>query len=123
MILADTSVWIDHLRGSDPDLARLLGAGQILIHPFVIGELASGSLRQREIILGALGEMPQATVVDDSEVLGMIERHALFSRGLGYIDAHLLASVLLTPNTTLWTRDRRLHEAAAALGVAADFVG
>ena len=119
MILIDSSVWIDHLRSADADLAQLLNHGQVLAHPFVIGELSLGNLRQRAVIIGALQDLPKAVVADDAEVMGFIDRHALFGRGIGYVDAHLLASVRLTPDAMLWTRDRRLHEIAADMGIAA----
>ena len=117
MILADTSVWVDHLRASDNVLAALLDTGMVLAHPFVIGELALGNLRQREIVLNALADLPHARVATDAEVLHFIERHALFGRGIGYIDAHLLAGVHLTAGAELWTNDKRLHGVAAQLGV------
>ena len=118
MILADTSVWVDHLRASDKALAALLEAGMVLAHPFVIGELALGNLRQREIVLKALADLPQARVAMDAEVLHFIERHALSGRGIGYIDAHLLAAVKLTAGAELWTNDKRLHGVAVQLGLA-----
>ena len=118
MILADTSVWVDHLRAGDKALAALLDAGMVLAHPFVIGELALGNLRQREIVLKALADLPPAGVATDAEVLHLIERHALSGRGIGYIDAHLLAAVKLTAGAELWTHDKRLHAAAAQLRLA-----
>ena len=118
MILVDTSVWVDHLRAGDKALAALLDAGMVLAHPFVIGELALGNLRQREIVLNALADLPHASVATDAEVLHFIERHALFGRGIGYIDAHLLAGAQLTEGSELWTNDRRLHDVAAQLGLA-----
>ncbi|PVX29729.1 type II toxin-antitoxin system VapC family toxin [Sphingomonas pokkalii] len=118
MILVDSSVWIDHLRSRDAALAELLLRGQVLAHPFVIGELALGSLRQREEIIGALLDLPKAIVAEDAEVLALIARETLYGRGIGYIDAHLLASVRLTPDALLWSRDRRLHDAAGRLGIA-----
>jgi len=96
VILADTSVWIDHLRATDKALAALLDAGMVLAHPFVIGELALRSLRQRDVVLKALADLPRANAAMDVEVLHFIERHALSGRGIGYVDAHLLASVQLT---------------------------
>ncbi len=119
MILADTSIWINHLRYSDLVLASLLDAGHVLIHPFVIGELALGSLRQRALILNALSRLPQAKSATDAEVLHLIARHALAGRGIGYVDAHLLAAVRLTEGARLWTTDRRLGAVAGALGLAA----
>lgn len=118
MILIDTSVWVDHLRRDDKALADLLDAGKVLAHPFVIGELALGNLRSRDLILGALRALPQASVATDREILHFIDEHALFGLGIGYVDTHLLAAVRLTPGTALWTRDRRLHGAAEQLGLA-----
>ena len=119
MILADTSVWVDHLRASNPTLAGLLNTGQILSHPFVIGELALGSLRQRERILAALQNLPRTIVATDQEVLRFIDHQVLWGLGIGYIDAHLLASARLTAGTALWTRDKRLRAAAERLKLAA----
>ncbi|HLH94566.1 MAG TPA: type II toxin-antitoxin system VapC family toxin [Xanthobacteraceae bacterium] len=118
MILADTSVWVDHLRAGDKALAALLDAGRVLAHPFVIGELALGNLHQREIVLKALADLPHASVATDAEVLHFVERHALSGRGIGYIDAHLLAAVALTAGAELWTKDKRLHGVAVQLGSA-----
>lgn len=117
MILVDTSVWVDHLRNGDSELTARLEAGEVLSHPFVIGELALGNLRQREIILGALSELPAAVVASDTEVLTLIERQPLHGLGIGYVDAHLLASALLTPDASLWTRDTRLGNAATRIGL------
>ena len=120
MILVDSSVWIDHLRSGDATLAALLDAGRVLAHPFVIGELALGSFRQRDAIVQALRGLPPSIVASDEEVLAFIEGHRLFGLGIGYVDAHLLAAALLTPGAALWTRDRRLREAANRLAVAAE---
>lgn len=120
MILVDTSIWIDHLRASDERLARLLDAGQVLAHPFVTGELALGNLGNRNAVLGALQDLPQAGVATEPEVLRFIGEKGLFGLGIGYIDAHLLAAVLLTPGSLLWTRDKRLLAASAQLGIAAN---
>lgn len=119
MILADTSVWIDHLRQGDAILADMLEHGRVITHPFVIGELATRSLRQREVILHALRGLPRAVVAQDTEVLDLIERETLFGSGLGYVDVHLLASVRLTPGALLFTRDKRLHKAAERMSIAA----
>ena len=119
MILVDTSVWVDHLRAGNQTLGPLLDTGQVLAHSFVIGELALGHLRRRETVLTALADLPQAVVATDAEVLGFIERHALFGRGVGYVDVHLLAAVRLTHGAALWTQDKRLHDIAARLGLAA----
>ncbi len=119
MILADTSIWIDHFRSGDTVLAQRLDRGHILIHPWIIGELALGLLQNRTAILTTLVDLPTASTASDTEVLGLIERHSLAGIGIGYIDAHLLAATLLTPDAALWTRDRRLRNAAQRLGLAA----
>jgi hypothetical protein len=118
LILVDTSIWIDHLRAGDDLLAKLLNAGRVLTHPFVIGELALGEMRRRGAILDALSNLPPAELATDREVLSFIEVNALFGRGIGYVDVHLLASVRLTAGVQLWTRDRRLHSVAKELGLA-----
>ena len=118
MILVDTSVWIDHLRRSDEVLVQLLVSGQVLAHPFVIGELALGNLQNRRAVLGALQDLPQAPVATHNEVFRFIDTNALFGIGIGYIDAHLLAAVRLLPGAMLWTRDKRLLAASTRLGLA-----
>lgn len=119
MTLVDTSVWIDHLRGRNTRLVALLEAGEVLAHPFVIGELALGNLRGLETVLRDLRDLPRAAVATDDEVLRLIEANSLWGRGIGYVDAHLLAAVRLTANTELWTADRRLYGVARHLGLAA----
>jgi predicted nucleic acid-binding protein len=121
VILVDTSVWVDHLRHGEARLVEFLDAGQVLAHPFVTGELALGVLRQRELVLELLHELPQAAVATDEEVLALIARDGLAGSGVGYVDAHLIASARLTPEATLWTRDKRLHSVAAGLELAAAF--
>ena len=108
MILVDSSVWVDHLRKGDRRLVTLLDTSQVLTHPFVVGELALGSLKNRESILSSLKGLPQAATATDEEVQQFIERNALFGLGIGYIDAHLLAAVRLNAGSQLWTRDKRL---------------
>ena len=120
MILVDTSVWIDHLRTGDERLAELLNRSQVITHPFVIGELACGNLRQRDEVLRLLGDLPQAVIASQQEVLHLIERNELMGLGIGFIDAHLLASVALTDTAVIWTRDRRLQKVARMLGKAFD---
>lgn len=117
MFLVDTSVWVDHLRAGDPTLVARLEAAQVLVHPFVLGELALGNLRQRRVVLEALADLPAAVTADDPEVLALIESRQLSGRGIGYVDTHLLASTLLTPGCRLWTRDRRLKVVADALAL------
>lgn len=118
MILVDTSIWIDHLRQGDQHLAALLGAGQVLSHPHVVGELALGNLENRSTVLDALAGLPQAPLGTDDEVLRFIGENKLFGTGIGYTDAHLLAAVRLAPGTTLWTRDKRLLIASTNLKLA-----
>lgn len=117
MILVDTSVWINHLRVGDPKLAALLQDGDVLAHPWVIGELALGHLARRGEILGLLHNLPQPKIATDVEVQKLIEDRQLFGLGIGYVDAHLLASTLLTTSAALWTRDKRLAAAAVQLGL------
>ena len=118
MILVDTSVWVEHLRHGLPRLATLLQAGEVLIHPWVIGELACGNLRNRHQVLELLQGLPTATVASDAEVLLLIEGDRMMGRGIGYIDAHLLASARLS-HCRLWTQDRRLAAVAQEQGLAA----
>ena len=117
MILVDTSVWVEHLRRGLPRLATLLQEGEVLIHPWVIGELACGNLRNRADVLELLQGLPAAVVASDSEVLLLIERDQLMGRGIGYVDAHLLASVKLS-HCQLWTQDRRLAVLTQERGLA-----
>jgi predicted nucleic acid-binding protein len=117
MILVDTSIWIDRLRQRDERLSGLLNQGQVLAHPFVIGELSLGNLQNREAILGALQDLPQTPVATEGEVLGFVKQNSLFGMGIGCIDAHLLAAVRLAPGATLWTRDKRLLAAGKKLGL------
>jgi predicted nucleic acid-binding protein len=120
VILVDTSVWIDHLRVDDKTLANLLDIGRVLAHPFVIGEVALGNLRRRDLVLHSLQRLPRAIVATDQEVLRFIDQHGLFGLGIGYVDAHLLAAVRLTAGASLWARDKRLFAAATQLGLAAN---
>ena len=120
MILVDTSVWIDHFRARDAALVSLLEERSALIHPFVLGEIALGALRQRAIVLANLGRLPAAVTASDPEVFSFIDRHRLFGSGIGYVDAHLLASVRLSAGAKLWTRDGRLAGVAERLDVSAD---
>lgn len=118
MILVDTSIWIDHLRQSDPALATVLEAGRMLMHPYVVGELACGTLHRRAEILMLLRQLPPAPVATDAEALEFIERRGLMGRGIGYVDVHLLASVVLSGGARLWTRDKRLAAVASELSLA-----
>jgi len=119
LILVDTAIWVDFLHRGDDRLQLLLDARRVLSHPFVIGELATGSLRRRASILQDLRRLPTVETAKNDEVLSFIDRHALFGRGLSYIDAHLLASAKLTADARIWTRDRSLRAAAERLDLCA----
>jgi predicted nucleic acid-binding protein len=121
LILADTSVWIDHLRSGNKEMRRLLNQGHIVIDPFIIAELALGSLKERAKTLALLDLLPHVRVAQLSEVRSMIEARRLYGLGIGLIDAHLLASVFLHPSTLLWTKDRPLRKVAEALGIHVDW--
>jgi predicted nucleic acid-binding protein len=116
MILVDTSVWIAHLRAGNDRLRALLFDEQVLCHPFVVGELACGTLQKRDEILTMLKALPEAQLLEHEEVLSFLDARRLYGRGIGWVDAHLLASTLLT-RCTLWTFDKPLRRAAAALNV------
>jgi len=117
LILADTSVWIDHLRSGSKELRRHLDHGQIVIHPFIIAELALGSLKDRTQTLALLDLLPKVRVARTSELRLMIEARRLYNLGIGLTDAHLIASVFIDAPTLLWTRDKRLRKVAEDLGV------
>jgi predicted nucleic acid-binding protein len=119
MILVDTSVWIDHLSAADPMLVTLLSEERVLAHSYVIGEISLGSLRDRELVLGALLDLPRAPLATPEETFYLIERQRLFNRGIGFVDASLLASARLQPGVTLWTRDKRLKSVADELNLGA----
>ncbi len=120
MILADTTVWIDHFRSENARMRRQLDKRNILIHPYIVAELALGSLRERAKTLAWLDRLPRVPVAQLSEVRQVIETRSLYSRGIGLTDAHLIASCLIHPPTRLWTNDKRLSEIAETLGIAAD---
>jgi len=117
MILVDTSVWVDHFCRTEGLLQDLLASGQVVTHPFVIGELSCGNLRHRDQILSLLQALPQAQLAAHEEVLHLVNSKTLYGRGLGWVDAHILASSLLS-HTALWTKDRRLAAVARALHIA-----
>ena len=125
MILADTSIWIDHFRSGNPrsgnkEMRKRLNEGHIVIHPVIIAELALGSLQDRVKTLALLDLLPQVRVAQLSEVRRMIEARRLYSLGIGLTDAHLIASVFINPSTLLWTRDQRFRKAAEELGIQAE---
>lgn len=117
MILVDTSVWIDHLRIGNEVLTDLLLHTRVVMHPFVLGELACGNLRNRNEVLALFKDLPRAMLATDDEVLFFIDRHELMGRGIGYIDAHLLAATALEAETRLWTRDKHLRAAANSMSL------
>jgi len=123
MILADTSVWIDHFRSPEPVLMRLVEASELLMHPFVLGELAMGSLADRKLRLRLWAMMPTLPAVSLEDVLALVEGRRLYSRGIGYMDASLLASSLVSEGTSLWTRDRKLRDVAREFGILAEVDG
>jgi predicted nucleic acid-binding protein len=118
VILVDTSVWVDHLRSGNATLASELGAGRVLAHPFVIGELACGTLRNRREVLDLLGRLPSVPMATHVEALAFLERRGLMGRGIGFVDVHLLASAALAAPARLWTRDKRLAAVAFDLDLA-----
>ena len=118
MLLVDTSIWVDHLRRNEPLLVSALEQGRVLMHPFVIGEIACGCLGNRAQVLELLAELPAAPVATEAEALAFIDRHRLMGRGIGYIDVHILAATALAGDATLWTREKRLAAIAAEIGLA-----
>jgi predicted nucleic acid-binding protein len=120
MILADTSIWVDHLRRSDLRLAQFLDRGDVVMHPFVIGELALGYVPRIAETLDELRRLPMVAVADTEEVLKFITHRKLSGSGIGYVDAHLLAAAALAQETFLWTRDKRLHTVAQSLSLTAE---
>jgi predicted nucleic acid-binding protein len=117
VILADTTIWIDHLRRNNAQMQALLDSGQVLMHPFIAGELALGSLRNRTGTLATLDALLEVRIAQLSEVRQMIETRQLYAKGIGLIDAHLIASCLITPGTKLWTRDNALQGVTQAVGI------
>jgi predicted nucleic acid-binding protein len=121
MILIDTSVWADHFRRSNNVVTALLGAGRVLLHPFVVGELAMGNLNDWSMTVASLRALPALELANDDAFFAFVAEHRLMGTGLGFVDAHLLASVSRRPGTTLWCRDKRLNECADGLGLAHAF--
>lgn len=116
MILVDTSVWINHLRAPSKLLAQLLDLEQVVVHPFVVGEISCGNLANRKEIIALLHSLPAAPKADDDEILFFIERHRVMGRGLGLVDVHLLASSTIAGGS-IWTADKNLRLAATHLGI------
>ncbi len=117
MILVDTSIWIDHFRAAEPQLVALLDRNEVLTHPYVIGEIALGSVAERTDVLRYLNHLPSVLIARHDEVIIFIERHKLANTGVGYAAANLLASIALTPGAALWSRDKTLRAAASRCGV------
>ena len=115
MVLVDTTIWVDHFRHKVALLEDLLTSGEVAIHPFIIGELACGNIRNREEIMTLLSALPTLKMASYTEALHLVETRGLYGKGIGWIDIHLLASALLC-STPLWTRDKRLNDTAKALG-------
>jgi len=118
MIVVDSSIWIDHIHDGVPRLGELLLREQALMHPHVLGEIALGSIRNRDEIIGRLLQLPVPNVAKEGHLLHLIDAEEMWATGIGYTDAHLLASALLTPGGKLWTRDEKLHDQADRLSVA-----
>lgn len=116
MILVDTSIWIDHFRHGDVELGKIISDDRLLCHPFVIGELALGSLKERDAVIAFFAAQREAVIATHTEVMTVIDRYAIFSMGIGYTDAHLLTSTLLDRRASIWTRDKRLAAAAQKVG-------
>ncbi|SRR5258708_7194635 len=121
MVLADTSIWIDHFRRGDLRLAGFLDRGDVVMHPFVLGELVLGHVPKIAEMINDLRALPKAVVANPEEVLKFIADRKLPGSGIGYVDAHLLAAAALVPETFVWTRDKRLLAAAQSLSLAAEF--
>jgi predicted nucleic acid-binding protein len=119
VILADTSIWVDHLARGDEVMASLLDAEAVLMHPFIMGEIALGNLPRRAETLSDLNKLPKAVTVDSTQVISFIERNNIFGTGIGYVDAHLLVATALTSDLRLWTRDKRLRTVAEKLAISA----
>jgi predicted nucleic acid-binding protein len=117
LILVDASIWIDHLRKAIPRLVEALEREEVLMHPFVVGELACGQLARRREVLDLLSALPSSIVATDEETLHLIEQRRLMGRGIGWVDVHLLASVIMTEAAQLWTRDKRLEAVTAELRI------
>lgn len=116
MVLVDTSIWIFHFKKGNPHLKELLLDEYVVCHPFIIGELACGRLKNRKEIISLLRALPQAQTAEDDEILQFIESKRLMGLGIGIVDVHLLASALLT-KVSLWTADKRLYTAASKLNI------
>jgi predicted nucleic acid-binding protein len=119
VILADTSIWVDRLTRGDEMMASLLDAEVVLMHPFIMGEIALGNLPRRAETLSNLNKLPKAATVDFAEVISFIERNNIFGTGIGYVDAHLLVATTMTSDVRLWTRDNRLRTVAEKLAISA----
>jgi predicted nucleic acid-binding protein len=120
MVLVDTAIWVDHIRRPEIGLVRLLESESVLVHPFVVGEIALGSMKNLSRFIALLSKLPKSVVARPTEVLELIKNGNLAGFGIGYVDTHLIASTLLVPGTSLWTRDKRLKTVAQRFSIAAD---
>jgi predicted nucleic acid-binding protein len=120
MVLVDMSIWIDHFRRGDPQMTALLDRGDVIMHPFVLGELVLGNVPKIARMIDDLRALPKAIAASTDEVLEFISDRKLSGSGIGYVDVHLLAAAALTPETFIWTRDQRLRAAAQSLSLSAD---
>lgn len=116
MVLVDTSVWVAHFRDGNDELATLLNDGRVLCHPLIAGELACENLKDRAVILSFLQLLPMSIEAEHEEVLSFIENNRLMGKGIGYVDAHLIASAVLT-GIPIWTLDKKLAQAADSLHI------
>ena len=117
MVLVDTSIWVTHLRQGSRQLEKLLMDAEVMCHPFIVGELACGNLKNRNQIISLLQSLPKASAIEFDEFLFFIDRNQLMGKGIGFVDIHLLASAQLT-GVPLWTSDKRLKSAANQLDLA-----
>ena len=117
-VLVDTSVWIEFIRFGNPQLSQLLNDGEVLMHDMIVGEIACGSASKRSERLEVMNSLPKINRADHTEVLAFIDTHQLYGCGIGYVDNHLLAAVLLHGDCCLWSRDKRLFATAKRLGIA-----
>jgi len=117
VILVDTSVWIDHLRATDQTLTDLLGRDEVVCHPLIIQELALGSIKDRDLVLGSLARLRQCRTLNHEEVLKLVSSWSLWGEGLSAVDVHLLGSAILSAGTQIWTRDKGLRASASSVGL------
>ena len=116
IILVDTSVWINYLREGDPNLSQLLEQGLVACHPFTVGEIACGGIKNRREIINLLNDLPSVVTLDHSDILDFIENRKIMNKGIGYVGIHLLGSALVS-DTPLWTFDKALKKIATQFSI------